>query len=96
MSAPAIFNTAMSFVGIVVWLLWAIKNKGRRGYAVLPLVYLFNVLAFYLFYYFHIVDIPTINTWSNVIRAYSIILIVAIPILLLYYGGARWNLTRPR
>ena len=77
----------LAAAGIIVWMVWAGKNKGRRRIAVAPLSWLINVAAFYLCYlvqlYRHIVNYTFLNNWSLIIRLQSLALVIGLGLILI-------------
>ena len=77
----------MAVAGIVIWMVWAERNKFRWKIAIAPLSWLINVAAFYLCYlsqwYRHTIDYKLLNNWSLIIRLQSLVLVMGLGIILI-------------
>jgi hypothetical protein len=80
----------LASIGFVVWCLMARALGNRWGYAIAPITYLLNVIAFYAAKIYY--DIPplTLNNWSNIIRLHSLILFISVGVILLTIGRELW------
>ena len=76
-------NIVLPIIGIVIWYIYYRKHK-QPG-AIAPLLWLFNVIIYSIFrlftgsnpkYYF------IVTTWSGILRAYAVALLIAAAIIL--------------
>lgn len=71
-----------SVVGIVAWLLWSLRNRHRWLYAIAPLSWLINTLAFSVFRELAIpMSVSAMNIWSGVVRLHGVILLAGVAIM---------------
>jgi energy-coupling factor transporter transmembrane protein EcfT len=66
----------LSYAAIVVWAFYLVKCKGKRLYALAPLLWLMNVAAFFtfrVFFYQPGIDVQLLNGWSLGVYAHGLI-----------------------
>jgi hypothetical protein len=79
-----------SVIGIILWVWWAFTNKKKWGYAILPLLYLINVLVFFIVAHFNLLSKYTYNIWNDAIQFQAVLLMVIIAVGFLYMEGSKW------
>ena len=67
-------SITIAFIGIALWILWAVKNKEKAFYAVPPLTWLLNVLVLYTIYTIS-GDSELFDLWQKVVRLHAIFLV---------------------
>lgn len=91
------FAFFLAVVGILVWLVWIDRHKERWRYGVAPLTWLFNICAFYIFYfatkYCGTFAPLSINMWALIIQLHGLILTVGGGAILVWYArkGRRFD-----
>lgn len=91
MTAYRYIILGFSIIGVIVWILWLIKNKKHWGYSVAPISYFLHTIALYIFVIFSSLTPVQLNNWSNAVRLHGIFLCIGLGIMLLISEGAPWN-----
>ena len=83
-----VVNACIAFIGLLIWVIWAAKNKAGRLYAIAPITWLLHSMVFYtLIFLRNFADMTfaiNFTSWSSVLRLHAVILICGIGLLMVW------------
>ncbi len=74
----------LAFIGALVWIVWLIRHKRRWQYAILPLTYFANVIAYNLCTIAGVFNPEFLDIWTHIVRIHSIFIFTGLGYLFLF------------
>lgn len=74
-----ILHTILSlelFFGIIMWIIWAIKNKKSRNYALSPILFFLHALLFLILSLTGIIYGEILQVWADLVAIHGITVII--------------------
>ena len=82
-------NLVLSLAGLLIWVVWAYRNRQMLGYAIPPVSWLLHSVIFYVARFALSDGSPSefFTLWSSILRLHALILAVGIGAINLAYRG---------
>ncbi len=74
----------LAFLGIVIWSIWLIRHRKRWQYAVLPMTYFINVIAYNVCVIYGALNPQLLDSWTHIVRIHSIFIFTGLGYLFLF------------
>jgi len=81
----------VSFIGILIWITWAVFNRKRWLYSIAPLTYFAHILLLYTLWELNLLNNHIFDIWSDAVRLHGIFLFIIGGIILINWEKRKWT-----